>query len=105
MLHGRSLASENRLAEVIGQMVRAAQQDSETIARIIIGAARPFRFQFSKQSVLIVERSVRYDARTGRCDLIALDELHPEVPEAVVIGCFWLIACDLGETGRFRLAC
>src|ERR1700722_14988698 len=29
------LVSENRLAEVIGQMVRAAQQDSEAIARSI----------------------------------------------------------------------
>src|SRR6266478_4854504 len=37
MLHGRSLASENRLAEVIGQMVRAAQQDSEAIARRVFG--------------------------------------------------------------------
>src|SRR5713226_10092173 len=32
MLHARSLESEHRLAEVIGQMVRAAQQDGEAIA-------------------------------------------------------------------------
>src|ERR1700730_179155 len=35
MLHRPSLASENCLAEVIRQMVRAAQQDSEAIARSI----------------------------------------------------------------------
>src|SRR5882724_12496794 len=33
MLHARSLESEHRLVEVIGQMIRAAQQDSEAIAR------------------------------------------------------------------------
>src|SRR3984893_13904838 len=37
MLHARSLESEHRLAEVIGQMVRAAQQDGETIARSVFG--------------------------------------------------------------------
>src|SRR5207245_8522250 len=37
MLHARSLESEHRLAEVIGQMVRAAQQDGEAIARSIFG--------------------------------------------------------------------
>src|SRR5438445_11176937 len=31
----RSLQSEHRLAEVIGQMVRAAQQDGEAIARSV----------------------------------------------------------------------
>src|SRR6266478_5845441 len=36
-LHARSLESEYRLAEVIGQMVRAAQQDGEAIARRIFG--------------------------------------------------------------------
>src|SRR3989441_12383703 len=35
MLHVRSLESEHRLAEVIGQMVGAAQQDGEAIARSI----------------------------------------------------------------------
>src|SRR5258708_36349549 len=35
MLHARSLESEHRLAEVIGQMVRAAQEDGEAIARSI----------------------------------------------------------------------
>src|SRR3989442_6814204 len=35
MLHARSLECEHRLAEVIGQMVRAAQQDGEAIARSI----------------------------------------------------------------------
>src|SRR5438309_10471342 len=33
----RSLQSEHRLAEVIGQMVRAAQQDGEAIARSVFG--------------------------------------------------------------------
>src|SRR5229473_3944486 len=33
----RSLESEHRLTEVIGQMVRAAQQDGEAIARRIFG--------------------------------------------------------------------
>src|SRR6267378_4188353 len=33
----RSLQSEHRLAEVIGQMVRAAQQDGEPIARSVFG--------------------------------------------------------------------
>ena len=37
MLHARSLESEHRLAEVIGQMVRAAQEDGEAIARSIFG--------------------------------------------------------------------
>src|SRR5260370_41864657 len=37
MLHARSLESQHRLAEVIGQMVRAAQQDGEAIARSIFG--------------------------------------------------------------------
>src|SRR5713101_6284450 len=37
MLHARSLKSEHRLAEVIGQMVRAAQQDGEAIARSVFG--------------------------------------------------------------------
>src|SRR5712691_1836006 len=32
MLHARSLEPEHRLAEVIGQVVRAAQQDGEAIA-------------------------------------------------------------------------
>ena len=32
----KSLESEHRLAQVIGQMVRAAQQDGEAIARSII---------------------------------------------------------------------
>src|SRR5467141_1829483 len=35
MLHARSLESEHRLAEVIGQMVGAAQQDGEAIARCV----------------------------------------------------------------------
>src|SRR6266852_7783129 len=33
----RSLQSEHRLAEVIGQMVRAAQQDGEAIPRSVFG--------------------------------------------------------------------
>src|SRR6266852_2284366 len=37
MLHTRLLESEHRLAEVIGQMVRAAQQDGEAIARSVFG--------------------------------------------------------------------
>src|SRR5216684_3616760 len=37
MLHTRLLVSEHRLAEVIGQMVRAAQQDGEAIARSVFG--------------------------------------------------------------------
>src|ERR1700730_1025573 len=37
MLHARSLESEHRLAHVIGQMVRAAQQDGEAIARSVFG--------------------------------------------------------------------
>src|SRR5260370_11956236 len=37
MLQTRSLHSEHRLAEVIGQMVRAAQQDGEAIARSVFG--------------------------------------------------------------------
>src|SRR5438270_3369584 len=37
MLHARSLESEHRLAEVIGQMARAAQQDGVSIARSIFG--------------------------------------------------------------------
>src|ERR1700716_899726 len=37
MLHARSCESEHRLAEVIGQMVRAAQQDGEAIARSVFG--------------------------------------------------------------------
>src|SRR5216683_5383243 len=37
MLQARSLESEHRLAEVIGQMVRAAQQDGEAIARSVFG--------------------------------------------------------------------
>src|SRR6266404_5009427 len=37
MLHTRLLESEHRLAEMIGQMVRAAQQDGEAIARSIFG--------------------------------------------------------------------
>src|SRR5229473_6345005 len=37
MLHTRLLESEHRLAEVIGQMVRATQQDGEAIARGIFG--------------------------------------------------------------------
>src|SRR6266849_438575 len=36
-LHARSLESQHRLAEVIGQMVRAAQQDGEAIARSVFG--------------------------------------------------------------------
>src|SRR6266446_5343768 len=35
MLHAKSLESQHRLAEVIGQMVRAAQQDGEAITRSI----------------------------------------------------------------------
>src|SRR6266481_2083146 len=37
MLHARSLECEYRLTEVIGQMVRPAQQDGEAIARSIFG--------------------------------------------------------------------
>src|SRR5258705_12811880 len=37
MLHTRLLESEHRLAEVIEQMVRAAQQDGEAIARSVFG--------------------------------------------------------------------
>src|SRR6267143_4826218 len=37
MLHARTLESEHRLAEVIGQMARAAQQDGEAIARSVFG--------------------------------------------------------------------
>src|SRR6266404_876934 len=37
MLHTRLLESEHRLAEVIGQMVRTAQQDGEAIARSVFG--------------------------------------------------------------------
>src|SRR6266853_5956626 len=37
MPHARSVESEHRLAEVIGQMVRAAQQDGEAIARSVFG--------------------------------------------------------------------
>src|SRR5437879_1918446 len=37
MLHARSLESEHRLAQVIGQMVRATQQDGEAIARSVFG--------------------------------------------------------------------
>src|SRR5436190_5204061 len=37
MLCTRLLESEHRLAEVIGQMVRAAQQDGEAIARSVFG--------------------------------------------------------------------
>src|SRR5258708_1523428 len=37
MLHTRLLESEHRLSEVIGQMVRAAQQDGEAIARSVFG--------------------------------------------------------------------
>src|SRR4029077_19207466 len=37
MRHARSLESEHRLAEVIGQVVRTAQQDGEAIARSIFG--------------------------------------------------------------------
>src|SRR5207253_2109665 len=37
ILHARSLESEHRLAQVIGQMVRAAQQDGEAIARSVFG--------------------------------------------------------------------
>src|SRR2546425_3985724 len=36
-LHARSLESQHRLAEVIGQMVSAAQQDGEAITRSIFG--------------------------------------------------------------------
>src|SRR5260221_4659969 len=35
MLYARSLECEHRLAEVIGQMVGAAQQDGEAVARSI----------------------------------------------------------------------
>src|SRR6267143_989262 len=37
MLHTRLLESEHRLAEVIGQMVHAAQQDGEAITRSVFG--------------------------------------------------------------------
>src|SRR5260370_702152 len=37
MLDTRLLESEHRLAQVIGQMVRAAQQDGEAIARSVFG--------------------------------------------------------------------
>src|SRR5882762_3717122 len=37
ILHARSLESQHRLAQVIGQMVRAAQQDGEAIARSVFG--------------------------------------------------------------------
>src|SRR5258708_39174675 len=37
ILHARSLKSEHRLAEVIGQVVHAAQEDGEAIARSIFG--------------------------------------------------------------------
>src|SRR5260221_1094777 len=39
MLHIRLLESEHRLAEVIGKMVRAAQQDGEAIARSVFGGS------------------------------------------------------------------
>src|SRR5258705_3980127 len=37
IVHARSRESQHRLAQVIGQMVRAAQQDGEAIARRIFG--------------------------------------------------------------------
>src|SRR5438876_3819212 len=37
ILHARSRESKHRLAQVIGQMVRAAQQDGEAISRSVFG--------------------------------------------------------------------
>src|SRR2546425_11900127 len=41
ILHARSRESQHRLAQVIGQMVRAAQQNGEAIARSVFGEKLP----------------------------------------------------------------